>query len=81
MPCSPLKVSRRFGGACLFHFQGRRISQARIQCESRTGSCADYSSTLKMEATCSFETSVDFQATTWRYIPEDRNLSIKYCLY
>jgi hypothetical protein len=27
-----------------------------------------------MEATCSFETLVDFQWTTWRYIPEDRIL-------
>jgi hypothetical protein len=27
-----------------------------------------YSSTLKMEATCSFETSADFQRTTLRYI-------------
>jgi hypothetical protein len=26
--CSPLKVDRRFGGACRFHLQGRRISGA-----------------------------------------------------
>jgi hypothetical protein len=26
---------------------------------------------VKMEATCSSETSVDFQQTTVRYIPED----------
>jgi hypothetical protein len=37
-------------------------------------SCSAYSSTLKMDATCSFETSVDFQRTTWRYIPEYRTL-------
>jgi hypothetical protein len=30
-----------------------------------------YSSTLKMEATCSFEASLDFQRTARRYIPED----------
>jgi hypothetical protein len=30
-----------------------------------------YSSTLKMEATCSPETPVDFQPTTWRYIPKE----------
>jgi hypothetical protein len=30
-----------------------------------------YFSTLKMEAICSFETSVDTQRTTWCYIPED----------
>jgi hypothetical protein len=33
-----------------------------------------YSSTLKMEATCSSETSVDYQRTTRSYIPEDRTL-------
>jgi hypothetical protein len=33
-----------------------------------------YSSALKMEAVSSSETSVDFQRTTRRYIPEDRNL-------
>jgi hypothetical protein len=34
----------------------------------------DYSSTLKLEATCSSETSVEFQETIWRYIPEERAL-------
>jgi hypothetical protein len=33
-------------------------------------------SALKMESTCSSETSVDFQQTTRRYIPEDINLHI-----
>jgi hypothetical protein len=33
-------------------------------------SCSAYYSTLKMEATCSSETSADFQRTTWRYIQE-----------
>jgi hypothetical protein len=28
-PCSPLKVSRRFGWTCRLHLQGRRISEAR----------------------------------------------------
>jgi hypothetical protein len=31
-------------------------------------------STLKMEATCSSEMSVDFQRNILRYIPEDRTL-------
>jgi hypothetical protein len=31
-----------------------------------------YFSTLKIEATCSSETSVEFQRTTRRYIPENR---------
>jgi hypothetical protein len=33
MPCSPLKVNRRFAGTCRLHLQGRRISEARKQCE------------------------------------------------
>jgi hypothetical protein len=35
-------------------------------------SCLAYSSTLKMEETCSSETLVDFKQTTRRYIAEDR---------
>jgi hypothetical protein len=31
-----------------------------------------------MEAKCSSETSVDFQRTTWPYIPEDRTLQLAY---
>jgi hypothetical protein len=34
-PCSPLKVDRRFGGTYRLHLQGRRISRARNQRESR----------------------------------------------
>jgi hypothetical protein len=34
-------------------------------------SCSAYFSTLNMEAKCCSETSVDFQRTTRRYIPED----------
>jgi hypothetical protein len=34
------------------------------------------SSTLKMEAICSFETSVETQLTTRRHIPEDDTLNI-----
>jgi hypothetical protein len=58
VPCSPIKVSRGFGRTCLIHLHGLRA----------------YSSTLKMEATYSSETSVDFQWTTLRYVPEDRTL-------
>jgi hypothetical protein len=37
-------------------------------------SCVAYSSILKIEATCSSETSVVFQRTTRRYIPEVKTL-------
>jgi hypothetical protein len=36
--------------------------------------CSAYSSTLKMEATRSYEQSVNFYQTTWRHIPEDSTL-------
>jgi hypothetical protein len=36
--------------------------------------CWAYSPTMKIEATCSSESSVDFQRTAGRYIPEDRSL-------
>jgi hypothetical protein len=39
-------------------------------------SCLAYSATLKIEAICSSERSVDFQRTARRYIPEDRTLRI-----
>jgi hypothetical protein len=39
-----------------------------------------YSSTLKMEATCSSEMSVDFQWATQHYIPEDRTLHDHDCV-
>jgi hypothetical protein len=67
--CSPLKVNRRFGGTYRLHLQGRGISRARNQRESRRKA-----ETLKMEVTCSSETSVDFQRTTQRYIAEYRTL-------
>jgi hypothetical protein len=81
---SPLKVNWSFGGTCRLYLQGRRISEAAKQ-ETRTKqvvswacwfmlvSCLAYSSTLKIEATCSSETWVDCQRTSWRYIPEDNH--------
>jgi hypothetical protein len=57
-PCSPLKVNRHFGGTYRLLLQGRRISRARNQRESRWQA----------------ETSVDTQRTTRRYIPEDSTL-------
>jgi hypothetical protein len=42
-------------------------------------SCSGYSSTLKMETVCSPETSIDFQRTTLRYIPENSTLRNHSC--
>jgi hypothetical protein len=74
--CSPLKVSRHFGGTCRLRLQGRRISQERNQREAGSKQNRAYFLILNMEATCSSETSVDFQRTTRRYISEDKNSSL-----
>jgi hypothetical protein len=42
-------------------------------------SCLASSSTLKIEAICSSETSADFQQTIWPYIPEDLTLHNFQC--
>jgi hypothetical protein len=47
-PCSPLKVNRRFGGTYDLHHQGRKISRARYQLESRL--CLKPAFRLKIEA-------------------------------
>jgi hypothetical protein len=77
-PCSPLNVNRRFGGTYRLHLQGRKISSA-CHLLSRCFFCSTYSSTLKMEAICSSETSVDSQRTKRRYIPEDSTLHNRRC--
>jgi hypothetical protein len=55
-PSSPLKLNWRFGGTYCLYLQVRKISQATNQCE------ASSKQTVKVEPTCSFETSVDFSA-------------------
>jgi hypothetical protein len=71
---NPFKDNRRFEGTFRFHLHGRRISRK----EPWLAICfmlaflLVYSSTLKMEATYSSETTVGFQRTIRRYIPEDR---------
>jgi hypothetical protein len=76
-PYSLFNVNRRFGGIYRLQIQGR-ISRPRYQRENRWQSCSAYS-TLMTEAICSFETSVEFQRTTWRYIPEDSTLHNHLC--
>jgi hypothetical protein len=82
--CSLLKVNRHFRRTCRPHLNGRRIRGARNQNGRRWQAepCSAYSSTLKMEAICFSETSVDFQRTTWHYIPEDSTLDQRIiCFY
>jgi hypothetical protein len=73
MPYSPLKINRRFGGTSRLHLQGRRISRARNQRESRWKA-------LNVEAIRYAETLVDIKRTTPRYIPEDGTF-IKTCIW
>jgi hypothetical protein len=78
--CSLLNANRRFRGTYCLHLQCRRISHARNHRESRWQAelslSPAYSSTLKMEAICSSEKSVDIQGTAWRYIPEDGTVQL-----
>jgi hypothetical protein len=43
-------------------------------CGNQSSAYSLYSSTLKIEAVCSSETSVDFKRTTRPYIPEERTV-------
>jgi hypothetical protein len=52
--------------------QGTSVKQ--VTSKALVVSCLAYSSTLKIVATCSSKTSVDFQLTTRGYIPENRTL-------
>jgi hypothetical protein len=63
-PCSPLKVSLHFEGACRLLLQGILLA---------------YYSTLSIEATFSSEASAEFQRNTRRYISEDRTLENHRC--
>jgi hypothetical protein len=62
MQCIPLKVNRRFGGTCGLHLKHETGSREIFTLVS----CLAYYSNLKIEGTCSSETSVDFQRTTRR---------------
>jgi hypothetical protein len=64
-----LSSTRRFGETYRFHLQGRRIVQ-------KLDGLLNYSSTLKMEAIRSSETSGATQRTTRRHILEDDTLYV-----
>jgi hypothetical protein len=63
-------VNRRFGGTYRLHLQGRRNPRAINQRERVATRSSWISSTLKMEAIRSSETSVN-EIPTRRHIPED----------
>jgi hypothetical protein len=65
-PFNPFKVNRRFGGIRRLHRQGRRWQAEPLAFTPVY--CFAYSSTLRMEATYSFETSLDFQRITHKHI-------------
>jgi hypothetical protein len=81
-PCSALSGTRRFGGTYRLHLQDRRIVQQ--SSEQASGTCwlaalLNYSTTLKMEAIRSSETSGTTQRTTRRHIPEEDTLQNHRC--
>jgi hypothetical protein len=92
-PCSPLSVSRRFGGTYHLYLQGRRNRYSRKPASKQVASRMQnachlltywflavlISSTLKMEAIYSSETSVATQQTTRSYIPEVDTLHNHRC--
>jgi hypothetical protein len=52
----------------------KHVSVFRVEVNQETNIKQTTSRALKMNATCSSETSVDFHQITWSYIPEDRTL-------
>jgi hypothetical protein len=63
------------------HLQECRISQASSQQQANDKQSLAYSSTVKMEAISSFETSVNFYLFLWRYVPEDNILhALIFCV-
>jgi hypothetical protein len=73
-PCSSVGIYRHFGGMYCFYIQGRRVSQA----SNKHVAALAYSSTLKMGAVRSSETSVNLDQTTRRHTPADRTLYYVY---
>jgi hypothetical protein len=76
---SPPEVNQRFGGTCNFHIQGSSMKQEKVT-SFMLVVCLAYILTMKLEATCSSETSDDFQRNTRRYIPENRTLNNRRCV-
>jgi hypothetical protein len=78
-PRSPLKVNGRFGGTYRLQLhvpKNKTEQETSVKAGTKQNltlvPCLGYSWNLTTEEICSSETSVDFQRTTRRYIPEDR---------
>jgi hypothetical protein len=67
--CSPLSFNRRFGGTYRLDLLATCLF---------AGFAEPISSTLKVEAICSSETTVETQRTTRHHIPEDDTLQFIY---
>jgi hypothetical protein len=78
-PCSPLSFNRRFGGSYRLHLQGRRNRFIKTSKQAGGKQNEPISLTLKIEAICSSETSVETERNTWRHIPEDDTLYNHSC--
>jgi hypothetical protein len=74
------ETAPRFTGKHYLHLQGQRVWERNKPAAALPPASATiisfllYSSSLKTEAICSLETSVDSQRTTRRYIPGDSTL-------
>jgi hypothetical protein len=58
-PCSPVEAHRRFGENYGLHIRGLRVGKARTEQENLFAASLVYSSILRIEVTCSSETSMD----------------------
>jgi hypothetical protein len=71
---NPSKATRKYVKSESFKSKGYTKKQGLLASCFKLASCWAYSSILKMWAIWSSETSVEFQRTTRRHIPEDRTL-------
>jgi hypothetical protein len=75
----PLKLNKHFGGKCTLHLHGHG-HESMWQAESTFTLVSPlfYSLTLKMKVTCPSKMSVDFQRTTWHYIPRQNSVNNQF---
>jgi hypothetical protein len=80
VPRSLAQVYQRFAATLCLYLHGRRVSSEQEEEEpDLLFSCLAYFSTLKMEAVCFYETSVNSYGTTRRHIQENSILNNICC--